>query len=297
MCSPEIMVRVHQEISRRRLLGVSGAAAAGLLLQARHTTLAQDGTPVATPVPVEATPVPAPPVAAVLPAGFTTIMDLTYTASPDFPLYPGTPPFTIETYVTVAANGYYSNNLTFNEHTATHMDAPAHFIGDGLTADLLPVEQLVAPLAVIDISDRAASDPDAAVTVDDLLAWETANGPLPDGVVVAMYSGWGARLADPDTYVNLDADGVQHYPGFGADASAFLVNERSISGAGVDTLSLDPGNSSTFDSHVNFLGASKYGVENLANLDQVPAAGAYIFVGGPKTLAASGGMTRAIAVW
>lgn len=294
MCSPEVLAKVQQEISRRRMLGIAGVAMGGALLQSLHVTTAQDGTPAASPETIPAVPE----TPAFLPSGFTTIVDLTYTATPDFPLFPGTPPFTIENVVTVAADGYYANNLSFNEHTATHMDAPAHFVADGATADLIPVQQLIAPIVIIDISAKAAADPDAVVTVDDITTWEAANGPLPEGAFVAMYSGWGAQLAvSPEAYLNIDAEGVQHYPGFGADASAFLVSERIITGAGVDTLSLDPGNSVPFDSHVNFLGAGKYGVENLANLETLPVTGAYIFVGGPKTLGASGGMTRAIAVY
>lgn len=294
MCSPEVLAKVQQEISRRRMLGIAGVAVGGALMTTLNNTAAQDATPGASP---EAVPsVPETP--AFLPSGFTTIVDLTYVATPDFPLYPGTPPFTIEEYANVPEDGYKSNNLTYNEHTATHMDAPAHFIADGLTAELIPVQKLIAPIVVIDISARAATDPDATVSVDDITAWETANGPLPEGAFVAMYSGWGAQLAiSPEAYLNIDADGVQHYPGFSAEASAFLVSERAITGAGVDTLSLDPGNSVPFDSHVNFLGAGKYGVENLTNLETLPTTGAYIFVGGPKTLGASGGMARAIAVF
>jgi kynurenine formamidase len=242
--------------------------------------------------------IPAVPEAPVhLPAGLTTVLDLTYTFSPDFPVWPGNAPLTITPIANVPEDGFFANDIFFTEHTATHMDAPAHFIADGLTVDLVPVQQLIAPLVVIDISAAAAADPDAGVTVDDITAWETANGPLPDGAFVAMFSNWGAKSGDPTAYVNLDADGVQHYPGFTPDASAFLVSERNISGAGVDTLSMDPGNSADFASHVNFLGASKFGVENLANLEQIPTTGAYIFVGAPKTQAGSGGPCRAIAVW
>lgn len=288
------MAKVQREISRRRMLGIAGVAVGGAMLQSLHSTAAQDATPASSPEAVPAVPE----TPAVLPSGFTTIVDLTYTATPDFPLYPGTPPFTIVNHANVPADGYYSNNLSFNEHTATHMDAPAHFIADGATADLIPVQRLVAPIAVIDISAKTATDPDSMVSVDDITAWEAANGPLPDGVFVAMYSGWGAQLAvSPEAYVNLDAEGVQHYPGFSPEASAFLVSERNITGAGVDTLSLDPGNSVPFDAHINFLGANKFGVENLTNLETLPATGAFIVVGGPKTLGASGGMTRAIALY
>jgi kynurenine formamidase len=293
MCSPEVMAKVREEISRRRMLGIAGVAAGGAMLQSFHITTAQDATPAASPEAIAATPA----AMTVLPSGISTIVDLTYTATPDFPLFPGTPPFTIEIANTYVDHGYYSNNLTHNEHTATHMDAPAHFFDGAATAELIPVEQLVAPLVVIDISERAATDPDAVVTPDDLAGWELVNGPIPEGALVAMYSGWGANVSDPAMYINLDADNVQHYPGFGADAAELLATGYTIVGIGVDTLSLDPGNSADFGAHAAMLGAGKYGIENLANLDQVPATGAYIFVGGPKTLNASGGWVRALALW
>jgi kynurenine formamidase len=187
--------------------------------------------------------------------------------------------------------------LTLDEHTGTHLDAPAHFTEGGLTADLLPVENLVAPLAVVDISSRAASDPDAELTPDDITAWEDANGPLPDNALVAMYSGWEARLADPASYVNADDSDVQHYPGFHPEAAEFLVSERNIAGIAVDTLSQDYGASTTFATHVTILGAGKYGVENIAGLSTVPPLGATVVIGGPKHVNASGGPARVYAFW
>ena len=288
MCSPAVMLKVHQEISRRRLLGQTGAAAAvaavGAGTLAVRSAAAQEATPVASPV------------AGDLPGGFSQIVDLTHAWGEDFPVFPGTPEPTFETAVTIAENGYYSLNLTLNEHTGTHMDAPAHFADGGATAERIPVEQLIAPLAVIDISERAASDPDAEGTVDDITAWEEANGPLPTGAFVALYSGWEARLDDPASYVNQDDEDVQHYPGWAPEAAAFLVEEREIVGIGVDTLSLDYGASTDFGTHVTLLNAGRYGLENLANLGDVPAAGATIVVGGPKHTEASGGPTRAFAL-
>ena len=112
-----------------------------------------------------------------------------------------------------------------------------------------------------------------------------------------MYSGWESRLSDPDTYINLDPEGVQHYPGFDPDAAAFLVEERNIVGIGVDTLSQDPGNSVDFGTHLTILGAAKYAVENVANLSQLPPIGANVIVGGPKHENASGGPTRIYGVY
>lgn len=298
MCSPEVMRIVREEVNRRQLLkgaGSFGVAAVGATLISRGVASAQDGTPVPVGSP-PAAPVatPAPPVE--LPAGLGRVVDLTHVASPDFPLYPGTFPFTIENVANVANDGYYSNNLSLSEHTATHMDAPAHFIADGATAELIDPQTLVAPLCIVHIHERAATDPDAQVTVDDILAWESANGPLPTGAFVAMHSGWEARLGDPATYINLDDAGVQHYPGFHPEAATFLVTEREISGIGVDTLSQDYGASADFATHIAILGAGKYGIENVANLATVPDAGAWVVVGGPKHATASGGPTRILAL-
>jgi kynurenine formamidase len=198
---------------------------------------------------------------------------------------------------TIQGNGFYKNLLVEDEHTGTHMDAPAHFAPDGTSAERLPVERLVAPLAVIDISSRAASDPDAQLMPDDITAWESQHGQLPAGAFVAMYSGWEARLGDPASFINQDAAGVPHFPGFHPDAAALLVNERDIVAIGVDTVSLDFGASTDFKTHLTVLPAGKYGLENLAALASVPPSGATIIVGGPKHINASGGPTRAFAVF
>jgi kynurenine formamidase len=264
----------------------AGAAAAVTTVPGRRTALAQ-ATPVSQPA--------ATPVVSHSLAGFTAMVDLTHVVSPAFPVYPGTGQMEIESARTIADDGYYSVKLTFNEHTGTHMDAPAHFAADGLTAELLPIERLVAPLAVIDISARAASDPDAQLTPDDILAWESANGPLPTGAFVAMYSGWEVRLPDAEAFINADAGGVQHYPGIHPEAAVLLVEERDIVGVGVDTLSQDFGASTDFATHVTILGAGKYGVEGIANLGSVPPSGATVIVGGPKHVQASGGPSRLLA--
>lgn len=287
MCSPLVLARVQAALDRRAFVGTGLAAGAALTvsgLTGRRLAAAQ-ATPVATPVARPLIP------------GFSTVVDLTHVASPTFPVYPGTGQMEIVVQNSYEEHGYYSNRMTLNEHTGTHMDAPAHFFSDGMTADLLPVERLIAPLVVIDVSARAASDPDTQLTPNDIMAWESANGTLPDGAFVAMYSGWESRLSDPDTYVNVDSGGVQHYHGIHPDAAVFLVGERNIVGVGVDTLSQDFGASTDFATHVAILGAGKYGVENVANLASVPPVGATVIVGGPKHLAASGGPSRVLALF
>jgi kynurenine formamidase len=293
MCSPEVLAKVNAAIrrgggvDRRRFLAASGALAATGAL-APVLARAQDATPIAeaaTPVSTGAT------------ISFSNVASLSYSNSPATPLWPGSPIFEAETVVTIENDGFYANVLTFHEHTGTHMDAPAHFFTDGATADLIAPASLVAPLAVIDITAKAEADVDYALTVDDILAWESEYGPLPAGALVAMYSGWGTRFDDAEAFVNQDAEGVMHYPGFSPDASAFLVAERTINGIASDTLSQDPGNSTDFGTHINILGAGLYGIEGMANLDAIPASGAWVTVGAPNHVNASGGPARILALY
>jgi kynurenine formamidase len=155
---------------------------------------------------------------------------------------------------------------------------------------------LVAPLVVVDVSQRAAADPDTQGTVDDLLAWEQEHGPLPAGAFVALNAGWDALVGDPQRFLGIDAAGVPHFPGWHPEAAVFLVQERDIVGVGVDTVSLDFGASTDFGTHLTVLPAGKYGLESLANLGNVPPVGATIIVGGPRHLNASGGPTRPLAL-
>jgi kynurenine formamidase len=226
-----------------------------------------------------------------------SVVDLTHVLGAGIPLYSlSDAQPNGETLVTVEANGFFKKLWTFDEHSSTHMDAPAHFVADGTTVDNLDAGMFVAPLAVVDIRAKAEEDADAMVTPEDLADWEAANGELPAGAFVAMWSGWAKRWPSVEDYRNADEAGVMHFPGFHPDAAAFLVEERDIVGIGVDTLSLDHGASSTFETHVTVLGAGKYGLENLMNLDKVPAVGASVMVGIPRYEAGSGGPCRVLAL-
>lgn len=289
MCSPEVMTSVRDQlrrsgraVDRRHFIGGAGAMAAGAFAPLRG--LAQGATPVATPVAGGAT------------ISYESVVSLSHPLSPESPVWPDRAPFQIEVTTTVAADGFYANTLTYHEHVGTHVDAPAHFVDGGLTVDGIRPERLVAPLVVLDVTAQAADDEDYAVSVDDILAWEAEYGPLPDGAFVAFTSGWDARFSDPEAFVNLDAQGVQHYPGFHPEAAIFLVEQRMIVGIGTDTLSQDPGNSTDFGTHVAILGAGLYGVEAVANLGDVPASGATVIVGAPNHVGGSGGPARLLAL-
>jgi kynurenine formamidase len=179
------------------------------------------------------------------------------------------------------------------EHTGTHMDAPFHF-SDGDSADMIPAANLVGPLVVVDIRAKAAETPDAQLTPDDLAAWEAAHGPIPEGSIVAMNSGWDQHVTTA-MFRNADSDGVMHFPGFHIEAIEFLLEGRNAHGIFVDTLSLDYGPSPDFAVHYRWLPAGKYGVEAVANLGELPPIGATVVVGGPKIAGATGGMTRIFA--
>ncbi len=227
-------------------------------------------------------------------ATFTSVVDLTHALAPDFPSYFGKPGLEFEKLYSFDKEGFNMNRWLLVEHTGTHLDAPIHFSKDGGDAASLTHEQLVVPLAVVDVKAKAASDPDYQVTPDDLKAWEGANGDLPSGGCVAMNSGWAAFVTG-EKFRNADADGGMHFPGFHVEATMYMM-EKGVVGMAVDTLSLDFGASKDFVTHYAWLPTGRWGLECVANLDDVPATGATIVVGAPKIKGATGGPSRLFAL-
>jgi len=288
------MASVRAELSRRQLIGGlvagAGAMAAAACSSAREIPggAAQGGG--------SARAVTADP-AVRLANGFRQVFDLTHVLSPETPVFAAFKPMRFERLFTIEKDGFTCGELTLNEHTGTHMDAPVHFIASSTASvDTLPVEKFIAPLAVISIKDRVDKDPDTGVTVDDITAWEKAHGPLPSGALVVMHTGWDARIQDSKAFLNIDAKGKAHLPGFTGEAAEFLVRERDIVGVGVDTVSLDMGKSTSPVAHLAILGGGKYGIEVINNLGSVPPAGATAIVGAPKHKNGTGGPVRLLAV-
>ena len=221
------------------------------------------------------------------------VVDLTHTFREDFALYPGSPEGNARTTErTIAEHGFYGQQWTFWEHTATHMDVPGHFVAGGRTSDEIALEELIRPIVVVDISERAAREPATEVTEDDLRRFERRHGRIPKGALVAMNSGWAAKAADADAFVN-----DMQFPGFSGAATQWLLDERRIGGIGVDTLSLDNGPSASFASHLAVLRADRVGIENLANLDELPARGATVVMGLIPWKEGSGGPARVLATY
>jgi len=278
MCVPACTQKIASTISRRNFLSTAGVAAVSAATVGCTATLLQ-------PSPVESMPTT---------LTFERVVDLTHTLGEDFQTYFGTPLLAIEVLNTLEDDGFNMKQWTLTEHVGTHMDAPFHF-SDGDTADQIPVENLVGHLCIADIRAKAEGNPDAQVTPDDLLAWEAEYGELPPGAIVAMLSGWDAFVAD-EKFRNADDDGVMHFPGFHVEATQFLAEERDVKGLMVDTLSLDYGMSADFAVHYQWLPTNRWGMENVANLGDLPASGATVIVGGPKIGGATGGPSRVIAL-
>lgn len=228
-------------------------------------------------------------------AGHGKVEDMTHDYDDTFPTYFGQPGIKAEQTFNFKENGFNLFNLTLNEHTGTHMDAPLHFSADGQAVNEIPVGNLVVPLCVIHIHEKAAANPDAQVTPDDIKKYTDKHGPIPDNACVAMHSGWSKHVAT-DKFRNADSEGKMHFPGFHIEATKMLIEETKAVGMAVDTLSLDHGPSADFVTHYAWLPTNRWGIENIANLDKVPASGATLVVGAPKHKGGSGGPCRIFAM-
>ena len=194
---------------------------------------------------------------------------------------------------------YAANAFCSPEHGGTHLDAPIHF-GEGKhTADQVPLDRLVGPAVVIDVRDSAAANPDYRLTEADVLAFERRHGSIAPGTIVLLRTGWGRRWPNRRQYFGDDTPGDAsnlHFPSYGEDAARLLVRERRVAALGVDAASIDYGRSTDFMVHRIAAEANVPGLENLANLDQLPPRGALVVALPMKIENGSGGPLRAIAL-
>lgn len=179
---------------------------------------------------------------------------------------------------------------------STSIDAPAHLVRGMWTVDQIPPERLIAPLAVLDVTGQVRRNPDYEVSVEDIAQWEQIHGEIPAGSVVIARTGWGARWNSSEQYRNADKKGVMHFPGYSADAAKFLVEGRAVLAVGIDTLSVDRGSSKSLSVHEYTLAHSVYHLENVANLERVPDAGALVVVAPMKLEGEVDGPVRILAL-
>jgi len=224
------------------------------------------------------------------------IVDLTYVVDNAFPTWTGSPGIKMNHVAKFEESGFNAFTIEVFEHTGTHVDAPLHFSADGLSVEEIPVENLICPLCVIDIREKADTTIEAEVTPKDLEVWISRFGDIPNGACVAMNSGWQKHVNSPK-FAGFDDNGVRHYPGFHVEAAHMLMEQSGAVAIATDSLSFDIGSTKTFDTHYAWLPTNRYGIENVANLDQVPESGATIFVGAPTHRGGSGGPARIIATF
>lgn len=198
--------------------------------------------------------------------------------------------------------GYYYEAKSFAaaEHGGTHLDAPVHFAQGHPSVEQIGLERLIGPAVVVDVSERALSDRDYQVSVGDLQSFEAIHGRIPDGAIVLLHTGYGRFWPDRERYLGTGQTGEEavallHFPGLDPDAALWLVTNRSIAAIGLDTPSIDRGQSELFESHQILFASDIPAFENVARLDALPPTGAYVVALPMKIKDGSGGPLRIVA--
>ncbi|WP_431816167.1 cyclase family protein [Gordonia jacobaea] len=246
---------------------------------------------------------------ATLTDGSVTVLDLTTPLSSETPALVLPDPFVNLIDFSLEEVSAYNepgpfwrhNNIHTGEHIGTHLDAPIHWISgrDGHDVSQIPVERLIGPAAVIDLTDKVATDPDYLLSVADVEDWEAANGTLPAGAWLLLRTGWETRGGSQAEFLNVDDTG-SHTPGVSVECAEWLATQRPITGLGVETVGVDAGMAGGFEPafpvHYHFLGNDKYGVTSLRNLGRLPATGAVIVVAPLPIVGGTGSPARVLAL-
>jgi kynurenine formamidase len=226
--------------------------------------------------------------------------DLTHAFHPGQPHFPAFPDEVREgVFDLEKGDGFTAHRYSIIGQWGTHVDPPSHFIRGGRTLDQIPVEEMVLPLVILDISGRVTADADATPTMADVQAWEDRNGAIPSGSFVALRTGWSHRWPDAGAMANRDDDGVSHTPGWSQEVLSFLIEERSVTAVGHEQTDTDPGLATCrqdFSLETYVLAQNRWQIELMANLDGLPEAGAALIASWPKPLGGSGFPARIVAI-
>lgn len=231
-------------------------------------------------------------------------IDLTYSFDENSVYWPTNISYTHDTVsYGINANGYFYSSFKFSaeEHGGTHFDAPIHFGENKSTIEEVPVSQLHGPGVVVDVSTKALKDRDYLISVDDFQTWEKQHGKMPEGAIVLVYTGYGQFYGDREKYLGTTLVGPEavaelHFPGLSADAATWLAENRKVNAIGLDTPSIDYGQSKDFMAH-RILCANDFTIyENVANLEKLPESDFYIIALPMKIKGGSGSPLRIVAV-
>lgn len=199
--------------------------------------------------------------------------------------------------------GFYYTAYSFAtaEHGGTHLDAPVHFSEGRHTTDQIPLERLMGEAVLIDVSEAALADRDYLISVEDVMAWEARHGPIPDDAILLFRTGYGRFWPNAVEYLGTaergpEAVALLHFPGLDPELASWLVAERSIGAVGIDTPSIDRGQSTLFESHQILYAENIPGLENVANLEGLPETGFYVIALPMKIEGGSGGPVRIVAI-
>jgi kynurenine formamidase len=231
------------------------------------------------------------------------IVDLSHAYGPSTVYWPTSPTrFTLQKLAsgrTEAGYFYAANTVCTPEHGGTHLDAPRHFAEAGQTTEQIPLDRLIAPAVVLDVTAQASANRDYRLTPEDVRQFEKAYGTIPRGTIVLLRTGWSRRWPDVKAYLGDDTPGDASkltFPSYGVEAARLLVEERGAAALGVDTASIDYGRSTDFQVHRIAAARNVPGLENLTNLDQLPLRGALVIALPMKIEGGSGGPLRAVAM-
>lgn len=231
----------------------------------------------------------------------TRWVDLTHAYDSETVFWPTGQPFVHEqTSWGETEGGYFysSYDLSVSEHAGTHVDAPIHFSAGGATIDEVPLDDLIGPAVVIDVTGQANENPDYLASREDLAIHEAEHGRIPADAVVVIRTGWSKHWPNVKAYMGDDRPGRTddlHFPGIGPDLAETLAS-RGVKAIGIDTASIDYGPTADFRSHQIFAAAGITGLENLTGLEALPQRGAWIMALPMKIGDGSGGPARIVAL-
>lgn len=232
-------------------------------------------------------------------------VDLTHEFEAGIPHWPGFPDeqrktiYWYQKQPGMLGEGFFAEVFTHVGQWGTHVDPPAHFHRGLRTVDQIDLKEMILPLVCIDVHQECAQNADYTLTRERIDKWETEHGPIPAGAFVAMRTDWSKRWPDAQKMANKDGQGVAHFPGWSLPVLKFLYEDRKITASGHETTDTDPGIATSKDDYTletYVLGTNHYQIELLANLDQVPEAGALVVASFPKPKGGSGFPARVFAI-